>query len=70
MIKISHFNLTRETVDDIFLIPAIITKLNQIKDIIGTTITKIYRCIGGNEELVDFTPYTRQACKTPVSILV
>ncbi|KAG1460270.1 hypothetical protein G6F56_005988 [Rhizopus delemar] len=70
MIEISRFYFTRETVDDILLIPAIVTKLNQIKDIIETTITNIYRCISGDEELVDLTPYTRQACKTPVSILV
>ncbi|KAI9339737.1 hypothetical protein BD770DRAFT_422365 [Pilaira anomala] len=70
MIEISRFYFTRETVDDILLIPAIVTKLNQIKDIIETTITNIYRCISGDEALVDLTPYTLQACKTPVSISV
>ncbi|KAG0738426.1 hypothetical protein G6F57_012260 [Rhizopus arrhizus] len=69
MIEMSRFNFTRDNVDDILLVPAIIEKLNQIKEIIQATINNLYSRINGDEELVDLTPYTRQACKAPVSIL-
>jgi hypothetical protein len=62
MIEISRFNFTRDNVDDILLIPAII-------EIIQVTINNLYSRINGNEELVDLTPYTRQEYKAPVSIL-
>jgi hypothetical protein len=61
-LEISRFNFTRDNVDDILLIPAII-------EIIQVTINNLYSRINGNEELVDLTPYTRQACKAPVYIL-
>ncbi|CEI97854.1 hypothetical protein RMCBS344292_11979 [Rhizopus microsporus] len=70
MIEISQFNFTRDNTDDTLLIPAIIEKLSQIKEIVLATISNLYQCINGNEELVDLTSYTRQACKTPVPILV
>lgn len=69
MTEISRLNFTRENVDDTLLIPAIVQKLDRIKDIINNTITSIYRCISGDEELVGLTPFTRQACNTSVSIL-
>lgn len=70
MIEISQFNFARDNTDDILLIPAIIEKLSQIKEIILATISNLYQCINGDEELVDLTSYTRQACKTPVPIPV
>ncbi|RCH85782.1 hypothetical protein CU097_008094 [Rhizopus azygosporus] len=70
MIEISQFNFTRDNTDDILLIPAIIRKLSQIKEIVLATISNLYQCIDGDEELVDLTSYTRQVCKTPVPILV
>lgn len=69
MIEISQFNFTRDNTD-ILLIPAIIEKLSQIKEIVLATINNLYQCINGDEELVDLTSYSRQACKTPVPIVV
>lgn len=69
MIEIARFNFTRDSTDDVLLILAIIEKLDQVKEIIQVTINKLYRCINGDEELVYLTPYIRQACKAPVSIL-
>ncbi|CAO3612645.1 unnamed protein product [Mucor hiemalis] len=50
------FNFTRDNSDDILLVPAIIEKLSQIKEIILATISNLYQCNNGDEESVDLTP--------------
>lgn len=58
MIEISRFNFTRDTADDILVVPAIIEE----------TINNLYEVTNGAENLVDFTLFTREACKNLVTI--
>ncbi|KAG1469379.1 hypothetical protein G6F56_003288 [Rhizopus delemar] len=59
--KSLQFNFTRDNTDNILLISAIIEKLSQKKEIVLATISNLYQCINGDEELVDLASYTRQA---------
>lgn len=65
MTEISRFNFSGHYTDDILLMPAMIEKLNQLKEIIQITVNNLYNSLNGRENATDLTVYTRQACKIP-----
>ncbi|KAI9247755.1 hypothetical protein EDC94DRAFT_685041 [Helicostylum pulchrum] len=69
MIELSRFNFPRNNVDDVLLIPAILPRLTQMKEIIENTMNNLFESINDNQKNADLIPYTREACKTPMAIL-
>ncbi|RCH84970.1 hypothetical protein CU097_004261 [Rhizopus azygosporus] len=59
MVKLSELNFIRKTPDDILLLPTIMEKLNQIKEIISGTLKNLYEAIGNRDNQEDLTPYIR-----------
>ncbi|GAA5800827.1 hypothetical protein HPULCUR_006266 [Helicostylum pulchrum] len=69
LIEISTFFLVRDTIDDIMLIPSIIQKLDQVRQIIQDTMEKIYKAI--RKELCSTrvnNTFMRKGCHSPVTV--
>ncbi|KAG1459297.1 hypothetical protein G6F46_005517 [Rhizopus delemar] len=68
MVEMSQFFVVRDNVDDIMLIPTIIQKLDQIKQVIEDTNEKIFKTLKVKDCSIDLTSYMRKACGSPVVV--
>ncbi|KAI8093959.1 hypothetical protein BDF21DRAFT_331253 [Thamnidium elegans] len=69
LIEISTFFIVRDTVEDLMLIPGIIQKLDQARQIIHGTIEKVYKTIRKeNGTTQDNNVFMRKVCQSPVTV--
>ncbi|GAA5802401.1 hypothetical protein HPULCUR_007866 [Helicostylum pulchrum] len=69
LIEISTFFLVRDTIDDIMLIPSIVQKLDQVRQIVQDTMENVYEAI--RKELCSTrvnNTFMRKDCHSPVTV--
>ncbi|KAG1041172.1 hypothetical protein G6F43_012143 [Rhizopus delemar] len=69
LIEISNFFIVRDTVEDIMLIPGIIQKLDQARQMIQNTIEKVYKAIRKEvSSTQDNNTFMRKVCQSPITV--
>lgn len=66
MMEINRFRFTRDWSDDVLLLPPILERMHQIKQIVEKTITSLYQAIDRKYE--DLSTFIRKPCNIPVLV--